>query len=236
MTAGNVRQTGQRYRKRRPLPALLFILVLGIAASIVWLRVMTTETEATGAAHCDPPPTQPTQATQPEAPPPSPATLGKPQEINVLDSTAPAPPDRVLVRVLNASNTRGAAGIVTETLRTFGFTQVAEPDNDPIYGDAMTCRAQIRFGPQGEAAARTLSLVEPCAELVRDDRQDATVDVAIGDEFDDLNPNRHAVTALEQLTAWSQQNPPVQGGLQADEGPQPKLDAAMLSGARDVRC
>lgn len=236
MTAGNVRQTGQRYRKRRPLPALLFILVLGIVASIVWLRVMTSDSDATGAAHCDPPPPQSTPTTPATEPPPSPATLGKPQEVDFLDRTVPAPPDRVLVRVLNASNTRGAAGMVTETLRTFGFTQVAEPGNDAIYGGDMTCRAQIRFGPQGESAARTLSLVEPCAELVRDDRQDATVDVAIGDGFDGLNPNSDARAALEQLSAWALQNPPVQGGLQAEGAPQPKLDAALLSGARNVRC
>ncbi len=236
MTAGNVRQTGQRYRKRRPLPALLFILVLGIVASIVWLKVMTSESDATGAAHCDPPPAQAAPTTPPAEAPPSPATLGKPQEINFLDRAVPTPPDRVLVRVLNASNTRGAAGMVTETLRTLGFTQVAEPDNDAIYGDEMTCRAQIRFGPQGEAAARTLSLVEPCAELVRDDRQDATVDLAIGDSFDDLDPNNHARTAMEQLTAWSAQNPPDQGGLQAEGAPQPKLEASLLTGARSVRC
>jgi len=236
VTAGNVRQTGQRYRKRRPLPALLFILVLGIVASIVWLRVITSDKDVTGAAHCDPPPAQATPTTPATEAPPSPATLGKPQETNFLDRTVPAPPDRVLVRVLNASNTRGAAGLVTEMLRTLGFSQVAEPDNDAIYGDEMTCRAQIRFGPQGESAARTLSLVEPCAELVRDDRKDATVDIALGDGFDTLDPNGDARAALEQLSAWALQNPPDQGGLQAEGAPQPELDEALLSGARNVRC
>ena len=232
MAAGNVmRRGGQRYRKRRPLPAFLLILVLGVAATIVWLRVMDKDSEVTHAAHCAPPPT-PTSATKPAQPAP---TLGKPLEPDALDRTGPAAPASALVRVVNATSQRGLATLVTENLRALGFTQVGDPANDPIYGDKMACRAQIRFGAQGTAAARTISLIEPCAELIRDERKDATVDVVLGDKFDDLHPNGAAKTLLEQLNDFAKQNPPSQGGLQAD-APQPKLDAGLLAAARNVNC
>lgn len=230
MAAGNVmRGQGQRYRKRRPLPALLLVLVLGVAATVVWLKVMNSDNEVTGAQHCDPPPKATVPAGQPVP------TLGKALENSALDRTEPAAPSSALVRVVNASGKRGQARLVTETLRGLGFSQVGDPANDVLYGEKMTCRAQIRFGAQGTAAARTLSLLEPCAELIRDERQDATVDVALGEKFDDLHPNRAARTLLEQLNDFAKQNPPAQGGLQSN-APQPKLDASLLSGARNVKC
>ena len=233
MAAGNVmRSGGQRYRKRRPLPAFLLILVLGIAATIVWLRVMNEDGEATGAAHCAPPPT-PTSATKPGEPVP---TLGKPLEPNALDKSLPVAPSAALVRVVNASGQRGLATLVTESLKALGFSQVADPANDPIYGDKMTCRAQIRFGALGTAAARTISLLEPCAELVRDERQDATVDVVLGDKFDDLHPNRAAKTLIEQLNDLAKQEPPAQGGLQATTPKTYKVDPSLMTAARNVKC
>jgi hypothetical protein len=234
VASGNVWPSNgpQRYRKRRPLPAFILILVLGIATTVVWLNVMSTESETANATRCDPPgPRPPSQAT-PSTPP---TTLGKALEYASLDRTVPAPPAQVLVRVVNASTTKGAARIVTASLRQLGFEQVAEPTNDPLYGNTMTCRGQIRFGPQGTAAARTLSLVEPCAELIRDERKDATVDVAIGEDFDNLRPNASARSALEKLEQWAKEHPETKGGLQAN-GPQPEIDAKLLTGARDVRC
>jgi hypothetical protein len=231
VAAGNVmRRGGQRYRKRRPLPAFLLILVLGIAATIVWFKVMAADNEMTGAAHCDPPTTKPSAV--PNQPTP---TLGKALEPNALDRTEPAAPASALVRVVNASGQRGEARLVTENLRALGFTQIGDPANDTLYGEAMTCRAQIRFGPHGESAARTLSLVDPCAELVRDERGDATVDVVLGEKFDDLHPNHAARTLLEQLNDFAKQNPPTQGGLQADVA-QPDLNSELLTAARNVKC
>jgi hypothetical protein len=232
VAAGNVmNRGGQRYRKRRPLPALLLVLVLGIAATIVWFKVMAQDNEVTAAAHCAPPPSPTVKPTQGQPVP----TLGKALEPDALDRTEPAPPPAALVRVVNASSQRGQARLVTETLKGLGFTQVADPANDALYGDGMTCRAQIRFGAQGTAAARTLSLVEPCAELIRDDRQDATVDMVLGEKFDDLHPNRSAQTLLEQMNDFAKQNPAAQGGLQAD-APQPDLPASLLTAARNVNC
>jgi hypothetical protein len=229
VAAGNVMRNGQRYRKRRPLPAFLLILVLGVAATVVWLKVMNTDEAVTGAAHCDPPSATAKSKTTP------PPTLGKALEPAALDRTEPMAPSGALIRVVNASSQRGKAGFVTESLRALGFAKIGDPGNDTVYGESMSCRAQIRFGAQGTAAARTISLVEPCAELVRDDRQDATVDIAIGEEFDDLRPNNAAKTLIEQMNDFAEQNPATQGGLQAD-APLPSLDSGLLHSARNVKC
>jgi hypothetical protein len=237
VASGNTWQNNgpQRYRKRRPLPALILIVILGVVATIVWLRVMNTDSEISTATHCTPPVARQTTAPPKGKPAPPAPTLGQALETDSLDRTGPQPPSQSLVRVLNAGSKRGGARIVTETLRELGFTQVAEPENDPLYDDTMTCRAQIRFGPRGTSAARTLSLVEPCAELIRDDRKDATVDIAIGQQFDDLRPNSQSKEVLEQLDQWATAHPKAKGGLQANS-PQPKIDGNLLTAARKVNC
>ncbi len=239
MASGNVSRNKepQRYRKRRPLPALILILILFVAAGIVWLQVMDDSSEIASATHC-PEPAPPSATAPPKGKPATPTpTPGQALKNDALDRTNPVPPSQALVQVVNAGGKRGGARIVTESLREYGFTQVAEPSNDPLYvdDDKMRCRAQIRFGPQGTPAARTLSLLEPCAELIRDDRKDATVELAIGKDFDDLRPNADAKSVMKQLSDWAKDHPKAKGGLQAD-GPQPKLDGALLTGARSTSC
>ena len=58
----------------------------------------------------------------------------------------------------------------------------------------MVCIGQLRFGPAGQGAASTVALVVPCTELVRDERGDDTVDVAVGTAFRDVNPRGRSAT------------------------------------------
>ncbi|MGQ0837933.1 envelope integrity protein Cei [Actinokineospora sp.] len=234
MAAGNVtsgRRPRQRYRKRRPLPALILIAVLGLSATIVWFRVLRTDDAATAVESCQPPPA--VVAVEGETVP----TLGRPLDGDALDRTAPAPAAGSLVRVVNASGQNRLAGAVTETLRELGFTQIAPPENDILYpGGSLNCRAQIRFGQQGVAVARTLSILEPCAELLRDERQDGTVDLAVGKRFDHLKPKPEARKVLEQLAEFVQANPDNQGGLQADGTAAAPVEADLIDAARTTRC
>jgi LytR cell envelope-related transcriptional attenuator len=227
----------QRYRRRRPLPAVIVLAVLAVIAAFVWIKVLGSDSSYGRAISCN----------NPSEPPPSaagqpPTTLGQSQDSAALDRTVPMPPGQVLVRVMNASTQRGQAGEVTEALRQLGFAQVAAPDNDPLYlaaktpGAELNCRAQIRYGQQGTAAARTLSLVEPCAQLVKDNRPDPTVDLALGKGFDNLRPKPESLRVLEQLTQWSIEHPEVQGGLQGNPQAAPQLDPEQLRAARDLRC
>jgi hypothetical protein len=218
---GNRKKRG--YRRRRPLPAIIFIAVLGLVAMIVWVRAITTKTDIDEALRCTPPPAQVDGLTF--------TTLTH----TALDGTAPIPPDKVAVQVLNASQARGQGAITTETLRELGFTQIAEPDNDPSYvGQEAKCHGQLRFGDNGRSAARTLSLVVPCVELVKDTRADASVDLSIGSSFGDVRPTQQARQILQQLQTWSAQHP--DGGNEQSAATGPVLDPALLTAARDVSC
>ena len=89
----------------------------------------------------------------------------------------------------------------------------------------MECIGQLRFGPAGEGAASTLALVLPCAEMVRDDRPDDTVDVAVGTAFGDVNPVRAARDALDQLSG------PSAGTGDTDAGRRPATPTGRPGGA-----
>lgn len=224
-----------RYRKRRPLPALVLFLVLAVTAVVVWNRVLADAGDVDAAIKCNTPGPAPSVASAaPAGPQPA---LGSVLEHEALDRTEPVPVGEVQFRVFNASTQRNQARFVATTLVELGLKQAAEPGNDPVYpAQDMACRGQIRFGAPGAGAARTLSLIEPCLELVRDERQDATVDVAIGQKFSEVKPNSDARKVLDQLAAWAEQQPEQQGGQAAEGSTPPSLNADNLQAARDVHC
>ena len=180
MTAARIRP----YQRRRRGPVLVVVSVLAVLAIATWAVVLVNASGSSGAASC---------------PVPNPPA-GEVLATGALDDVPPVPPSGVQVRVLNASGQRGQASLVAAQLGDLGFA-VGETGNDPLFpGENLECYGQLRFGPTGEAAASTLTLVMPCAEMVRDSRQDASVDVAVGTAFGDFNPGRAARDALDQLT------------------------------------
>lgn len=212
------------YRKHRPLPALIVIGMLGAVAVFVWLNVMVSREGLNEAVRCTP-----------EAVPPAGVTYVSFGH-DGLDGTAPVPPGKVAVQVLNANGARDGAALATAALRDVGFTETVEPANDPAYEKSeASCHGQIRFGENGTAAARTLSLVVPCAELIKDNRQDATVDLSIGTRFNGLHPRKEALQILDQLSRWSADQADAGGGEQA-VAPSPKVDPALMTAARDAHC
>ncbi|WP_018684678.1 envelope integrity protein Cei [Actinokineospora enzanensis] len=231
MATGNLR-TRQQYRRRRPLPAIILMAVLGLVAAFVWIRVIDGDSTTATTQSCNPPVAVPAVEGKP-----APAAPGQALPADALDRTVPAPAAEGLVRVVNASGQNRLAGLVTEELRALGYSQLGQPDTDSVYPNGtLTCRAQIRFGQAGMSTARTLSLVEPCAELVRDQRPDATVDLALGKKFDHVEPSSEARRILEDLADWAQANPGASGGLQTDGGAAPPVDEALVKAARDTRC
>lgn len=238
MTAGSLSGGGRApgYRKRRPIPALVMLVLLGLGATIVWLKVIDDKSKDVAAGvHCDPP----TAATAaPDKPAPAQPPPGQHVDQTGLDKTVAATPDQTTVRVLNASKQRGEAALVTESLKQLGFSQAGKPDTDQVYPDgSMTCRAQIRFGPQGASAARTMSMLDPCAELIKDNRQDASVDFVIGKKFDDLQIRSETQQILKQITDWSAQHPPQTGGLQSVDGTAAQqIDQSLIDVIRKAPC
>jgi hypothetical protein len=219
------RRSGRRaYRSRRPLPAIIIFVVLATASVAVWAHVLNQAGNSTVQSAC------PASASAPANLPPE-----TPLPYSALNDVTPVPAAQVQVRTLNGSKQVGLATRIALVLTQYGFQQTGQPGNDPRYpsGD-MRCFGQIRFGPNGEAAARTLSLIVPCAQLVRDDRQDATVDLALGSYFTDLAPSPDAMQVLAQLATWSQSHPAT-GGLQST-GQLPSVSARLLAGAHTFRC
>ena len=143
---------------RRPIPPLIFLLVLALAALGVWWNVLRQDAERreSAAAAC------------------SSAAAAIPS----LD------PATVTVRVLNASDLGGRAGLVADALRDRGFV-ISEVGNDGSSRE-VTGKGEVRYGARGRDAARFVSLVQPGVELYQDTRAHSTVDLVIGPEWSRL--------------------------------------------------
>lgn len=202
-----------RYRRRRYWPALTVIAVLLVGVVIVWFPSLRPNPENSSACNAPGPAPATTAPTtrnvasvattavsgatgQPAATaqtPASSATETTPQIVTSLGAYAdhesiagvrPANPSTVPLRVYNSSSVRGQAKAVTDELRAAGFESILGGGNDPLYPAAdLRCVAQIRFGAAGAAAARTVLLVAPCAQLVVDSRVDDSVDLALGGRY-----------------------------------------------------
>jgi hypothetical protein len=221
--AGETIRRARPYQRRRRGPVLIVVSVLAVLAVLTWTTVLINAGGAAGTQLCPPPVA---------GPPP-----GEPLPSGALNAVTPVPPSSVQVRVLNAGGQRGQANLVAAQLGDLGFSEAAPPDNDPFYPDAkLECTGQLRFGPAGEAAASTVAMVLPCAELVRDGRTEATVDVAVGTAFGDLNPSRAAQAVLDQLSAGPSGG--TDGSANADPNAPdvvpapPTVDPSMLEEAR----
>lgn len=207
-----------RYRRRKPFAGIAALSVLILAAIAVWVTTLQRAADATALVACPPP-----------------AAGAAPQAFaalpyDALDGVAPAPAAGSPVTVLNGSGQRGSAGLAAGELAQLGFPQASPPADDPWHpaGD-LRCFGQIRFGPAGAAAARTLSLVVPCAQLVRDHRTGSSVDLALGSDFSDVTPNPDARRALQLLAA-------APSGRPAIGAAPPALTPALLAGARRGQC
>ncbi|SFS67114.1 envelope integrity protein Cei [Saccharopolyspora flava] len=227
-------RSGRRvgYRRRRPLPALVVLVALVVLSGLLWTRVFGSVEDIDAATTCNPPgaPTAPPEVSGQPAQVP----LGTMLQRDALDSTTPVPPQDVHVRVLNGNGESRQATMVGDELGSLGFTP-AGADNDSVYVNYdLKCHGQIRFGAAGQSAARTLSLIAPCAQLVRDEREDAGVDYALGSDFDDIKSTQEAKQILQQLQNWVPQRDQQESAQQ--EVTPPKISEDLLSKARDVHC
>ncbi|MFQ1003782.1 LytR C-terminal domain-containing protein [Modestobacter sp. SSW1-42] len=150
-----VRRAAPR-RTRRPIPALVFLLLLALAALAVWFNVLGDEKarDEERAAAC------------------SSAVAAVPTAVD---------PATVTVNVLNASDVAGRAAEVAETLRSRSF-QVGRTENDRADNE-VTGVGEVRYGPGKEGLARFVALQLPGATLRQDTRADASIDIALGPDF-----------------------------------------------------
>ncbi|WP_420120455.1 envelope integrity protein Cei [Nakamurella sp.] len=238
-----------RYRRRRYWPIVIVLSVLLVVGLVVWFPSLRSSAADSGA--CNAPGPAPattaltsrsgaaasgsdgaapgTEASTEASPSPTPTTtpivtsLGAYADHESLANVRPANPATVLLTVYNASAVRGQAKAVADELRASGFESMLPSGNDPLYpASDLRCVAQIRFGPAGAAAARTVLLVTPCAQLVVDSRVDDSVDLALGGRYiydsmsqdvkDQLKQIKDAATppaVIEGQTAAAKPLPPI---------------------------
>lgn len=155
-------------RNRRPLPALVFLLVLALAAMAVWWNVLGDERarEDAEAAVCS-------------------SASAAPSELD---------PATVQIRVFNATDVPGRAGEVTTTLESRGFV-VTETANDPTTAE-VTGVGELRFGTPGRETADFLRLYLPGATDRIDTRSSGLVDLVIGPDFAGLAGEEEVAAAL----------------------------------------
>ncbi len=153
---------------RRPVPPLIFLLTLALAALAVWWNVFDTEGELAA------------------------------EEAQACASASAAPPSldptTVSLRVFNATDTAGLAQEVAAALQARGFV-VEEIANDPTERE-VTGVGELRHGPRGNDAAAYVGLLFPGAADFLDTRATAQVDFVIGPDFTGLAPPQDVDAAL----------------------------------------
>ncbi|KRF26392.1 LytR C-terminal domain-containing protein [Phycicoccus sp. Soil803] len=95
-------------------------------------------------------------------------------------------PSEVKVNVYNTTYKTGLAKVVADDIAGRGF-KVKDVSNDP-QRTMQLGTAVIRYGEQGDLAAALLKGHVPEAQLVKDDRLDATLDLVIGNAYTALTP------------------------------------------------
>jgi len=94
----------------------------------------------------------------------------------------PLKTSEVAVRVMNGTERAGIAGATLEVLEGRGFVPLGATNWTRQYADV----ARIMFGAEGVLKAYTLARQFPESELVLDDRENATVDVVLGERYETL--------------------------------------------------
>jgi hypothetical protein len=205
---------------------VIVVSILGLVAVFVWTNAIGTPESLKEAIRCKPPATPP------------PGTTYTPLPYDALADTPLVPPGRISVQVLNANGLRGQAALTTAAMQQLGFSQMEAPGNDEAFGKrSAECHGQVRFGENGAGAARTVWLIDPCLQLIRDNRKDASVDLSIGTGFNDAQPAPAALEVLTTLKAWSAQRAAAGGGgEQAAGGAGPPLNEDLLDEVEPAGC
>lgn len=106
-----------------------------------------------------------------------------------LVAVPPAPPPtprQIKLNVYNTTYKTGLAKVVADKLLARGF-HIGEVANDPLR-TMQTGTAGIRYGQDGDAAAKVVAEQVPSAHLVLDKRTDKSVDLVIGNAYKELVP------------------------------------------------
>ncbi|MBD5786080.1 LytR C-terminal domain-containing protein [Cellulosimicrobium terreum] len=153
----------------------------------------------------------------------------------LAEDTLPVAARKVHVNILNASGSSAPLASTNQSLlveRSFTVDSIGNaPDLDDVEGPDAVSRTQIHFGVDGIAAAYTLAAHYPNPGLVLDDREGASVDLYIGEDYVNLvdpelvglDPdvpleNPEGCVPLDEVTPTPSPTPPAEGDdASADE-------------------
>jgi hypothetical protein len=154
------------------------LLVVGLLGGAMWSEVLPTP--------IDVPINSGAPAEIPEIMPPCPPA-----------DAVPVPYNEISANVLNGTETQGLAALTAAVLRDHGI-QTGREQNGTPYGGV----AQLTAGPLGVASAYTLAALFPESQIVLDAREDASVDVLLGEQYEELLP-------IEEITLEAEAPIPV---------------------------
>jgi len=157
----------RRVSSRRPIPPLIFLVILAVAALFVWYKVLQSD-QARPSSDADACPAPPT--------------------VTALD------PATIRLRIYNASEISGLAAQATAEFVGRGFA-VTETDNDRTGRDVMAV-GELRYGARGAEKAAFVALFVPGITLVRDTRSDDLIDIALGPDYVALAAPEAVVVAI----------------------------------------
>lgn len=157
----------RRVSSRRPIPPLIFLVILAVAALFVWYKVLQSD-QARPSSDADACPAPPT--------------------VTALD------PATIRLRIYNASEISGLAAQATAELVGRGFV-VTETNNDRSGRDVLAV-GELRYGARGAEKAAFVALFVPGITLVRDTRSDDLIDIALGPDYVALAAPEAVVVAI----------------------------------------
>jgi LytR cell envelope-related transcriptional attenuator len=176
---------------RRPLPAVVFILLLSLLSAIVWYRVLN-RTPATAQKALT------TTTSHSCAPKPAAKTTAKAKASTPTRAVPVVWPSTstVHIAVLNGTSRAGLAKSVAGQLRTRGF-KIGTISNDTVSTVTVT---QVRYGPTQATAAKLVQLYLPGSRLVPNSSKAATVTVSLGSSYSRLSTNAAVARAKRTAT------------------------------------
>lgn len=171
---------------RRPIPAIVFILLLSLVSGFVWWRVLHRDpaqgTTAGSTASSS------TTTTTTKTPPRCVTVTGTPR-------VWPAPKN-VTVHVLNATSRSGLAGSVTKAMKKRGF-KAGKTANDTTSSTAT----EVRYGPGSATAARLVQLYLPGSRLVGSTIKSSFIVVSLGSSYKALATSAQVTAAKAKAPA-----------------------------------
>ena len=181
---------------RRPVPAVVFILLLSLLSAIVWYRVLnrpaaTAKKATTPTTHACP--TKPATTSKPATPT---SRSGTSSPAGTARAVAWPSASTVHLIVLNGTQRAGLAKSVAAQLKTRGFA-ITTVTNDTVDTASVT---QVRYGPRLATAAKLVQLYLPGSRLQPNASQATTVTVSLGSTYSRLSTNAAVAKAKRTVT------------------------------------